>query len=94
MVGATKADKLIIITPQEIERPEKNLLVSILTSGSTWIQCKILDTATPATNNGRITLGLSCPPNTKYFRAIKVTFIKNQAEPLEICGLSLDQLTV
>lgn len=91
MVGATKTDKLTIHTPQELKRPEKNLSVSVLTSGSTWIQCKTTDHT--VVDSHRITLGLSCG-NVKYFRAIKVTFTKSQQEPFEICGLSIDHLSV
>lgn len=95
LVGATKTDKLTIHTPTQLSKPEKNLSVSILTSESTWTPCKILDSNAPTTtaSSERITLALNCPPNIKYFRAIKATFIKNQAEPFEICGLSMDYLS-
>ncbi|CAO3628325.1 unnamed protein product [Mucor hiemalis] len=90
-VGSTKSDKLIIYTPQEMKRPDKTLAVSVLTSGNTWIQCKLSDQTVAGSQ--RITLGLNCP-NIKYFRAIKVTFTKTTQEPYEICGLSIDNFTV
>ncbi|KAI9358817.1 hypothetical protein BD770DRAFT_419720 [Pilaira anomala] len=90
MVGATKTEKLTIHTPQEIKRPERNLSVSVLTSGSKWNQCKITKSTI---ENQRITLSLNCG-SVKYFRAIKVTFNKSQEEPFEICGLSVDNLSV
>lgn len=92
LVGATQTDRITILTSSEevFKRPEKNLSVSVLTSDSTWIQCK--STALPSTGN-RISLGIYCG-NVKYFRAIKVTFTKTLQTPFEICGLSLDHLSV
>lgn len=91
MVGATKTDKLTIHTPSELKNPEKNLSVSVLTSESTWIQCKTTDHT--VADSRRISLGLSCG-SVKYFRAIKVTFKKSQEEAFEICGVSIDHLSV
>lgn len=91
IVGAVKTDKVIIHTSQEIKRPEKSLSVSVLASDNRWIKCKSTDNTIIGSH--RISLGLSCP-NIKYFRAIKVTFTKSQQEVFEICGLSLDTLSV
>ena len=91
MVGTSKTSNLVIHTPQTLEHLENQLSVSVLQSGDTWINCKATDKTVPESN--RITLGLNCP-NIKLFRAIKVTFKKEQSEPLDICGVSIDNLSV
>ncbi|CAO0794547.1 unnamed protein product [Mucor circinelloides] len=91
LVGTSKTSNLVIHTPQAINHPERQLSVSVLQSGDIWIKCKAVDKSMPESN--RITLGVNCP-NVKLFRAIKVTFKKDQSEPFEICGLSIDNLSV
>ncbi|KAG1109641.1 hypothetical protein G6F42_015593 [Rhizopus arrhizus] len=90
-IGTSKTSNLVIHTPQAINHPERQLSVSVLQSGDIWIKCKAVDKSMPESN--RITLGVNCP-NVKLFRAIKVTFKKDQSEPFEICGLSIDNLSV
>lgn len=91
LVGTSKPSNLVIHTSQTVNHLEKQLSVSVLQSGDTWINCKATDKSVPESN--RITFGLNCP-NVKLFRAIKVTFKKDQSEPLEICGVSIDNLSV
>ncbi|KAI8055554.1 uncharacterized protein B0P05DRAFT_479289 [Gilbertella persicaria] len=90
LVGTANTKTFVIHTPQKIKHPERQLSVSVLQSASTWVECKITDQTVPDTD--RITLGIQCP--VPYFRAIKATFIKQQIEPFQICGLSMDYLSV
>ncbi|KAI9486931.1 MAG: hypothetical protein EXX96DRAFT_551196 [Benjaminiella poitrasii] len=89
LVGATKTSQITIHTTAALHQPE--LSVSVLESGGRWISCK---TTTTASNSHRIQLDLHCPSSIKHFRAIKVNFVKDQTEFFEICGLSLDNLSV
>jgi hypothetical protein len=78
-----------------MKQPQRQLSVSVLQSENSWIQCKVTDRAvTGSVVSNRISLGISCPSYIKYFRAIKVTFTKDQRESFDICGLSIDNLAV
>jgi hypothetical protein len=90
LVGTTKTDEIVIHTPLDIKHAEKVFSVSILQSESNWMDCKVSDKS--VIGSGRITLGMNCP--LKYYRAIKITFTKDQSTPFEVCGLSIDNLSV
>ncbi|OBZ82120.1 hypothetical protein A0J61_09831 [Choanephora cucurbitarum] len=92
LVGTANTKTVVIHTPQKIQNPERQLEVSVLQSDSEWTRCKITDQTIQ--NTDRITLDLHCPANVQFFRAIKVAFKKQQAEPFQICGLSIDTLSV
>ncbi|KAI7903316.1 uncharacterized protein BX663DRAFT_530956 [Cokeromyces recurvatus] len=89
LVGTTKTNRIFIHTTMLRHIPE--LSVSVLESDNKWINCKT--TITAERSSSYIQLSIICP-DIKYFRAIKVSFIKDQSEPFEICGLSLDNLSV
>ncbi|KAI8643412.1 hypothetical protein BD408DRAFT_431445 [Parasitella parasitica] len=91
LVGTSKVSNVVIDTVETVKQPEKQFSVSVLQSGETWIQCKVVDKSVSDSN--RISFDLNCP-NVKLFRAIKVTFKKDQSKPFEICGLSIDNLSV
>jgi hypothetical protein len=95
LVGAAKTDNIIIHTLQEMKQPQKQLSVSVLQSDNMWIHCKVADKAVAGSVvTNRISLGVNCPSAIRYFRAIKVTFTEDQLQPIDICGLSIDNLAV
>ncbi|KAI8359946.1 hypothetical protein BD560DRAFT_334680 [Blakeslea trispora] len=92
LVGTANTKTIVIHTPQSMQNPERQLEVSVLQSGSEWTRCRITDQTVQ--NTDRITLDLHCPTAIQYFRAIKVAFTKQQTEPFQICGISMDTLSV
>ncbi|KAI8988625.1 hypothetical protein BDF20DRAFT_905106 [Mycotypha africana] len=107
-VGSTRSDKVTLYTTNDLLKqkyhPEKQFSISVLQNDDTWIQCKLTmidnNNSLKATKTGaalnnvqRVTFNLNCP-NIKYFKALKVTFLRDQKEPFEICGLTLDNVSV
>lgn len=91
LVGTTKTNEIVIHTNQEIKHAERVFSVSVLQSESNWVDCKVNDKT--VVGSGRVTLGMNCP-SIKYYRAVKVTFTKDQTTPFEVCSLSIDNLSV
>ncbi|KAI8993523.1 hypothetical protein BDB01DRAFT_716216 [Pilobolus umbonatus] len=90
-VGSLRIEKLIIYTPQEIKRVDRQMVVTAMESDNEWVTCKITDRTTPS--SGKLTLDLYCP-GAQYYRAMKVTFIKTMHEPFELCGLTINTFSV
>lgn len=90
LVGSLKTDTLTIYTPNEIKRPEKQFLVSVMEEGSNqWTKCK--STQIERSYNNRIQLATDCPVD--YYRLIKVSFNSDLSVPFKLCSLSLDNFS-
>lgn len=91
LVGTTETDEIVIHTPYETKQADKIFSVSVLQSENAWVECKVVDKS--VVGSGRVTLAMNCP-NVKYYRAVKVSFTKDQSIPFEICSLSIDNVSV
>lgn len=90
LVGSLKTDTLTMYTPNEIKRPEKQFLVSVMEEGSNqWTKCK--STQIERSYNNRIQLATDCPVD--YYRLIKVSFNSDLSVPFKLCSLSLDNFS-
>ncbi|KAG1437996.1 hypothetical protein G6F56_012836 [Rhizopus delemar] len=89
LVGSLNADTLTLHTADEISRPEKQFMVSVLEENR-WVNCK----ASSTENNyaGRIQLAIDCP--VRHYRLIKVTFKNDLSVPFKLCSLSLENFAV
>ncbi|KAI8881848.1 hypothetical protein K501DRAFT_187989 [Backusella circina FSU 941] len=90
IMGSVKTKQISIITPQEIAQPHKTFSISVLYENE-WVSCTSHDETVPS--SGRLKLSFKCS-GTDFFRAIKVSFLKDQKEAFELCGLSLNDFTV
>ncbi|KAG1227378.1 hypothetical protein G6F68_008322 [Rhizopus microsporus] len=90
LVGSLKTDTLTMYTPNEIKRPEKQFLISVMEEGSNrWAKCKA--TQIERGYNNRIQLTIDCPVD--YYRLIKVSFNSDLSVPFKLCSLSLDNFS-
>ncbi|KAF7728018.1 hypothetical protein EC973_006783 [Apophysomyces ossiformis] len=91
MIGTIHAKRLVIYARQK--GLNATMFSVSVQEKEEWINCNPKDSRTLSRNQHRLALDLNCP-NVQAFRAIRISFTKDQLEAFDLCGLSLDNFMV
>ncbi|CDH49819.1 hypothetical protein RO3G_02319 [Lichtheimia corymbifera JMRC:FSU:9682] len=93
MVGTMRAKRVILDLGRKIHNSDDLFTVSVAKEPSHWVSCKISKLEEYHTPR-RVAIRIHECPGVQDWSSIRITFTRDQREPLELCGMTIDNMVL